>query len=53
VAQDRCHVEHLVRQTDDGHWLLEEISDLEGTLGLPSVGCRLPLVEIYDRVFRF
>ncbi|HEV2855927.1 MAG TPA: Uma2 family endonuclease [Thermoanaerobaculia bacterium] len=51
VAQDRCHVEHLVRQTDGGHWLLEELSDLDGLLELPSIGCRLPLAEIYDRVF--
>ena len=51
VAQDRCHVEHLVRQTDGGHWLLEEISDLSGTLDLLSIGCRLPLTEIYDRVY--
>jgi Uma2 family endonuclease len=51
VAQDCCHIEHLVRQTDGGHWLLEEISDLGGTLELQSIGCRLPLTEIYDRVF--
>ena len=51
VAQDRCHVEHLVRQTDGGHWLLEEIPELGGILELPSIGCRLPLTEIYDRVF--
>ncbi len=50
VAQDRCHVEHLVRQPDGGHWLLEEIAELGAALELPSIGCRLPLAEIYERV---
>jgi Uma2 family endonuclease len=50
VAQDRIHVEHYVRQTGD-RWLLEELSDLGQTLELPSIGCRLPLGDIYERVF--
>lgn len=50
VAQDRCHVEHLVRQPDGGHWLLEELTELGSILELPSIDCHLPLAEIYDRV---
>ncbi len=50
VAQDRVHVEHYVRQAGD-RWLLEELSDLGQTLELPSIGCRLALSEIYERVF--
>jgi Uma2 family endonuclease len=50
VAQDRVHVEHYVRQAGE-KWLLEELSELEQTLELPSIGCRLPLGDIYERVF--
>ena len=50
VAQDRVHVEHYVRQPED-RWLLEELSDLGEILDLPAIGCRLPLSEIYYRVF--
>jgi hypothetical protein len=41
-------VEHYVRQGEQ--WLLTEIGDLDGTLHLASVGCELPLREIYNRV---
>jgi Uma2 family endonuclease len=49
IAQDRPHVEHWLRQ-GDGLWLLEEVDDLGRTLDLPSIGCRLSLEEIYQRV---
>jgi Uma2 family endonuclease len=48
IAQDEARVEHFVRQGE--HWLLTVITGLEGTLRLESVGCALPLREIYDRV---
>jgi len=50
VGQDRIHIEHFLRQSAD-RWLLEEFSDLGLTLELSSIGCRLPLAEVYDRVF--
>jgi len=50
LAQDRVHVEHSVRQPDGG-WLLTETSDLQSSLVLPSIGCTLPLADVYDRVF--
>jgi Uma2 family endonuclease len=50
VAQERVHVEHLLRQGTD-RWLLEELSDLGRTLELPAIGCRLPLSDVYERVF--
>jgi Uma2 family endonuclease len=50
AAQDGIHIEHFLRQSAD-RWLLEEFSDLGQMLELPSIGCRLPLAEIYDRVF--
>ncbi|HEX9668230.1 MAG TPA: Uma2 family endonuclease [Thermoanaerobaculia bacterium] len=49
IAQDRVHVEHFARQASD-RWLLVEIDDLGRVLDLPSVGARLPLREVYDRV---
>jgi len=51
VAQERAHIEHLLRQDAD-RWLLEELSDLGQTLELPAIGCRLPLVDVYERVFK-
>jgi len=50
VAQDRVHVKHYQKQTNDG-WPLLELDDLGLTLELQSVGCRLLLAAIYKRVF--
>lgn len=50
VAQDRVHVEHF-RHRESGGWLLNDLDKLSQTLELPSIGCRLTLVEIYERVF--
>src|SRR3954463_13647491 len=50
VSQHRVHVEQL-RKQEDGGWMRSELADLEQVLELPSIGCRLPLTEIYERVF--
>jgi len=50
VAQDRVHVEHFLRQGSH-RWLMIELDDLAQTLELPSIGCRLSLADIYERVF--
>jgi Uma2 family endonuclease len=49
ISQDRCLVEHYVRQPYD-QWLLSEQTSLEDTLDLPSINCKLPLSEIYLKV---
>lgn len=49
LTQDRVHVEHYVRQGNDG-WLLTETDRLEEALELPSIGCTLSLRDVYDRV---
>ncbi len=49
IAQDRYHVEHFVRQSDN-RWLLSETNRLEDTIRLSSVGCDLALAEVYDKV---
>ncbi len=49
VSQDEPHVEHYARQ-DDNHWLLADLRGLDAVLRLPSIGCELPLSEVYARV---
>jgi Uma2 family endonuclease len=48
IAQDKARVEHYARAGE--HWMLTEVSSLEGVLTLASVGCAIPLHEIYERV---
>lgn len=49
IAQDRCHVEHFVRQPDN-RWLLSETNKIEDIIHLSSVDCHLALTEVYDKV---
>ena len=34
----------------DGRWLLTALDSLEQSLDLQSVGCKIPLAELYDKV---
>ena len=45
VAQDKVLVELFTRQGEE--WVHSEIRDLDGTLVLESIGCAIPLREIY------
>jgi Uma2 family endonuclease len=49
IAQDKYHVEHFVRQSDN-RWLLSETNRLEDTIHLSSIDCDLALAEVYDKV---
>lgn len=49
IAQDAMYVEHYARQ-HDGRWLLTEADGAEGVLELASIGCRLALVNVYEKV---
>lgn len=49
VSQNAMRVEHYARQAD-GTWLLTDASGPEGEVVLASVGCRLRLADIYDKV---
>jgi Uma2 family endonuclease len=49
IAQDKCHVEHFIRQPDH-RWLLSETNRLEDTIHLSSIGCDLALPEVYDKI---
>ena len=49
VSQHRPLVEHFARQPNES-WLLKSYGGLEAVLLLPSIGCELPLADIYDQV---
>ena len=49
LSQYEPLVEHYTRQTDD-QWVLTELRGPDAVLRLPSLGCELPLADIYERV---
>ena len=49
VAQDKPHVEHWMRQAEN-RGLLVEYHDLGQMIEIPSIGCLLPMAEIYDKI---
>ena len=49
LSQYRPFVEHYTRRSDD-QWVLTEVRGMDGVLRLPSIGCELPLSEVYERV---
>jgi len=49
VAQDAPRIEQYARQPDD-RWLLSESSGKDASIQLASVGCTIPLAEIYDKI---
>jgi len=49
IAQDKCHVEHYIRQKNN-QWLLSETKNLQKTIELPSIDCHLALSDVYDKV---
>jgi len=49
VASDRVHADLFTRQPD-GRWILTSAERLEDSLDLQSVGCRLNLADLYEKV---
>jgi Uma2 family endonuclease len=49
VSQDEPRIERFLRQGDIG-WLMTQVIGLEQTVRVESVGCELPLAEIYEQV---
>jgi Uma2 family endonuclease len=49
VSQFEARVECFERQPGD-KWLLSVYKGLEAVAILPSIGCELPLIEVYDKV---
>jgi Uma2 family endonuclease len=49
IAQDKPHVEHFARQAD-GRWILSETNHLGDCIDLESIGARLTLADVYEKV---
>jgi Uma2 family endonuclease len=49
VAQESSRIEQYTRQADE-QWVLSETRSLEGLVDLQSIGCSLPLRDVYDKV---
>jgi len=49
IAQDRRRVELFSRQPD-GRWILSQVQDEKAEVALESIGCRLALADVYERV---
>lgn len=49
ISQDETRIECFTRQADD-RWMLSNAEALEDVLQLESIGCVLPLAEVYERV---
>jgi Uma2 family endonuclease len=49
VSQYRALVEHFTRQPGES-WLVKTYAGLEAVLSISSIGCELPLADIYDQV---
>jgi Uma2 family endonuclease len=49
VSQEEYRVEQYIKQGDD-RWLLSDVRSLASVVELKSIGCSLPLVDVYRRV---
>lgn len=49
IAQDRPCIEHFSKQPD-GQWTGAVETDLEGSIFIASINCRVPLAEVYEWV---
>ena len=49
IEQDEPRIEHWTRQQED-HWDFVAIDNLARSAELASIGCVLPLAEVYDRI---
>ena len=49
VGQDRPVIDHYHR-AEDGLWMLRILEDLEARLALETIGCMVPLAEVYERI---
>jgi Uma2 family endonuclease len=49
IAQDKIYAEQYIRQ-NTGDWLLKVFNQVEDTIQLASIQCRLPIGTIYSKV---
>jgi Uma2 family endonuclease len=50
VSQTEPLIEHYTRDSAAAVWQYVSVSELKGTVQLPSIKCRLRLAEVYNRV---
>lgn len=49
ISQDEPHIEHWTRQPEN-HWDLVDVDGLAQSIQLISIGCILPVAEVYDKI---
>ncbi len=49
IAQNQALIEHFVRKPN-GHWMLSDYRAIEAIVSIASIGCTLPLADVYDKV---
>ena len=49
IAQDHSLIEHFARRPDDT-WLLTVCNDLDAAVQIESIGCALPLADVFAKV---
>jgi Uma2 family endonuclease len=49
VAQDRPVIDHYHRE-DDALWTLRTLEGLEARLHLETIGCTVPMADVYERI---
>jgi Uma2 family endonuclease len=49
VAQDRPLTDHYHRQ-EDGTWVLRPLEGLQAHMHLETIGCTVPLADVYERI---
>lgn len=49
VSQEKASIEYYSRNPDDS-WILKEYNNIEQIIQIESIGCKLELKEVYDKV---
>ena len=49
VAQDHPLIDHYHRQ-EDGTWVLRPLEGLQAHMHLGTIGCTVPLADVYERI---
>jgi Uma2 family endonuclease len=49
ISQDRAHIDRFALN-EQGQWVLNDASGLDAVIELVTIGCRLPLAEVYAKV---
>jgi Uma2 family endonuclease len=50
VSQNQPLIEQFTRRGDSEWGIAQPVSELQDSVNVPSIGCVLPLAEVYDRI---